>query len=66
MRYAVDVLHLDREGRILAVETLKPWRVSRYVSTAHSVLELASGEASRLGLAEGTLGLDLECAENLR
>jgi uncharacterized protein len=54
MRYAIDVVHLDAAGTVVAVETLKPWRLSRYVARAHSVLELKAFEAGRLGFSVGT------------
>jgi len=53
MRYPIDVVHLDREGRVLLIETLVPWRVGRFVWAGHSVVELAGGESSRLGIVAG-------------
>lgn len=53
MRYALDVVFLDREGRVLAVrEHVRPWRfcVGR---GAHAVVELHHGAARRLGIALG-------------
>ena len=44
MKFAIDVLFLDRELRVVRVlERLKPWRLSPWVFRAHSVLELAGG-----------------------
>jgi len=44
MRFAIDVLFLDRELKVVRVmENLKPWRLSPWVFRAHSVLELAGG-----------------------
>ncbi|HBL15516.1 MAG: hypothetical protein A2X36_12955 [Elusimicrobia bacterium GWA2_69_24] len=44
MRFPIDVLFLDREGRVRRViSDLKPWRLSPWVWAAHSVLELAGG-----------------------
>lgn len=44
MRFAIDVLFLDREGRVARViEGLKPWRLSPWVFRAKSVLELRGG-----------------------
>jgi uncharacterized membrane protein (UPF0127 family) len=55
MRYAIDVVYLDRGGTVLAVETLRPFRLGRRIRGAHSVLELAAGEAARLGLEAGSV-----------
>jgi len=44
MRFAIDVLFLDRGLKVVRVlEGLKPWRLSPWVFRAHSVLELAGG-----------------------
>ena len=49
MRYAIDVVFLDREGRVLKVcPALKPLRMAM-ARGARQVIELAAGEASRLG-----------------
>jgi uncharacterized protein len=53
MRYTIDVVHLDRGGRVIEVEQLSPWRLGVYRGEAASVLELAAGEAARLGLEVG-------------
>lgn len=44
MRFAIDVLFLDRGLRVVHVaENLAPWRLSRWIWRSHSVLELAGG-----------------------
>lgn len=44
MRFAIDVLFLDARLTVVrVVEDMKPWRVSPWVSEAHSVLELRGG-----------------------
>ena len=44
MRFPIDVLFLDRGLKVVRVlENLKPWRLSPWVFSAHSVLELAGG-----------------------
>lgn len=53
MRFAIDVVFLDREGVVLSVvPALLPWRVAA-AWRAHACLELAAGGAARLGLAPG-------------
>jgi uncharacterized membrane protein (UPF0127 family) len=53
MRFAIDVLFLDRELRVLrVVESLKPWRFAG-CRGAHAVLELAPGSAASRGVAVG-------------
>ncbi len=44
MRFAIDVLYIDREGRVLAaIEALKPWRLGPYLKNSRDVLELPVG-----------------------
>jgi uncharacterized membrane protein (UPF0127 family) len=44
MRYPIDVLFLDEEARVLhVIADMRPYRMSRYVRAARSVLELPPG-----------------------
>ncbi len=53
MGYSIDAVFLDRSGRILrVVERIAPWRFAACPG-ARAVLELAAGEAARLGLRTG-------------
>ncbi|MDP2371654.1 MAG: DUF192 domain-containing protein [Rhodoferax sp.] len=53
MRYAIDVVFLDRAGVIQKiVPTLKPWRMAACVG-AYQTLELAAGQAGALRLSPG-------------
>lgn len=54
MKFAIDALYLDSEGKVLAVRrALKPWRMTFPVARARQVLELPSGGAG--DIAEGDL-----------
>lgn len=53
MRFAIDAVFVDRDLEVVAVfEELRPWRFARGKG-AHSVIELAAGECSRVGIATG-------------
>lgn len=53
MRQPIDVAYLGRDGRVRkVVRHLAPWRVSADWSAAQA-LELAAGQADRLGLQAG-------------
>jgi uncharacterized membrane protein (UPF0127 family) len=53
MRFPIDVVFLDRGGVVLKiVENLRPWR-SAGARRAHATLELAEGEAARVGISVG-------------
>jgi hypothetical protein len=44
MKFPIDVLFLDGGLKVRRViENLKPWRLSPWVSSAHSILELKAG-----------------------
>lgn len=48
MRFALDLVFLDRKGRIVRIMTgVKPWRITAPVFGATCVLELESGAAQR-------------------
>ena len=53
MAYAIDVVHLDADARVLSVQTLRPWRLGRFVWRAAGVLETRAGEAQRLQMVPG-------------
>jgi uncharacterized membrane protein (UPF0127 family) len=60
MRFPVDLVFVDGGGRILRIHAaVPPWRV-RICLGAHSVIELAAGQAASLGLAVG------DCLERRR
>ena len=53
MPYAIDVLFIDREGRVLQVAAdLQPWR-ARFCRGAYAALELRAGQAAQYGLIAG-------------
>lgn len=44
MRFPLDLVFMDRDGKVLAVKReVKPWRMTWPVWRAHSVLEVAAG-----------------------
>ena len=53
MRYPIDVVHIDRRGRVLAVAQIKPWRLGRWHAQASGVLEMRAGVAAALGFGVG-------------
>jgi uncharacterized membrane protein (UPF0127 family) len=61
MRFPIDAVFLDREQRVVRVAAgLKPWRTA-VARRSRSVLELAAGEAARVGLQPGNvLRLEVE------
>lgn len=65
MRYAIDVVFLDRAGMIKKiVPALKPWRMAACAG-AYQTLELAAGAAARLQFAPGR-AVDLMSIESMR
>jgi len=59
MRFAIDVLFLDREGRVKRVLLrLRPWRVSPIVFGARTVVELPAGTLTDRSLVGKKLRLE--------
>lgn len=61
MRFPIDVVFLDGERRVLRVASaVRPWRTAA-ARKAREVVELAAGEAERVGVAAGSvLRLEVE------
>jgi len=56
MRFAVDVLFVDGDGRVLRVlESIRPWRASSVVRGAKAAIELPAGTAALTGVGAGTV-----------
>lgn len=54
MRYSIDVLHLDSECRIVAIEeNLKPWKLGKIHSFTTQIIELSSGVICKTNLKIG-------------
>lgn len=53
MRFPIDVVYLNGDMQVVAVETVKPWRLGGIHPGAKHVLELEAGSA--VGLVPGTL-----------
>ncbi len=54
MRFAIDVVYLDKSGQVAkVVPALKPFRASGMVRGAHSVIELPSGTIASTGTVVG-------------
>jgi uncharacterized protein len=44
MKFPIDIVFLDKGNKVVyIVEGIRPWKVSKLVRNAHSVLELPSG-----------------------
>lgn len=53
MLFAIDVVYMDKNGRILKIiENLQPWRISACWGSKN-VLEMPAGSARKAGLAVG-------------
>jgi len=54
MRFPIDALFLDGEGRVVAAaEAMRPWRISRHYAAARDVLELPAGTIAATGTRSG-------------
>lgn len=56
MRFAIDVIFLDRHGRVVAIQAgMAPFRIGSLVKAADSALEVPAGTAARTGTIPGDL-----------
>jgi len=56
MRYSIDAVFINKEGRVLGIfEDLAPFRFSSYIREACSVLELKAGSAGRASIRIGDI-----------
>jgi uncharacterized protein len=54
MKFAIDVVFLDRRGRVVrALAGLGPWRATRFHLRADQAVELPAGTLARTGTREG-------------
>ena len=54
MRFAIDVIALDKELRVLKTwQRMRPWRLTPVSMKIHCVLELAPGQVQRLNIQPG-------------
>jgi uncharacterized protein len=54
MRFAIDALYLDGQGRVVrAVRQLAPWRIGPMEPTAECVIEMPVGTIEASGTIEG-------------
>jgi uncharacterized membrane protein (UPF0127 family) len=53
MRFPIDIIFLDRSGRVLKIRHRVPARRVAFSTTAHAVLELPSGTAEAVGIKVG-------------
>jgi uncharacterized protein len=56
MRYPIDVLFLDEQGRVVGLRPeLRPWRMTPFFGDALATLELPSGRVTAMGTLRGDL-----------
>jgi len=55
MKFTIDVIFLDKNKKIIHLETLKPFRVSKYVWKARAVVEFPEGTIKQHNLTKGMI-----------
>lgn len=53
MRVPIDVIYLDEDDVVLAVDTVSPWHIGKRHEGCRSVVEVASGYAAFAGISVG-------------
>ena len=52
MKIAIDVVYLDKEFRVVGVETVAPWKVGHFFKGAKHILEVNAGSASGISVGD--------------
>lgn len=56
MRFAIDVIFIDKNNKILYIEdSMRPGKVSKVVRHARGVVELCAGRAAECGIKTGDI-----------
>jgi uncharacterized membrane protein (UPF0127 family) len=55
MRFAIDVAHLDRRGRVLAVRSMPPGRMGPLLLRTRAILEAEAGAFEQWGIVPGVM-----------
>lgn len=54
MRFALDVIYLDQNGRVVKIdENIQPGKICKTVRNAKSVIEMKASAAAKLGINQG-------------
>jgi len=53
MRFAIDVAHLDGDGVVLRITTMKQHRLGAFIVHSRSVVETEAGAFARWGVVKG-------------
>ena len=48
MKFTIDVVFIDKHNKIIRLETLKPFKISKYVWKAKAVMNLQNNRAKPL------------------
>ncbi|QCJ44029.1 DUF192 domain-containing protein [Bacillus sp. S3] len=56
MKFPIDVVLLNERNEVIKVyPNLKPWRMTKPLKAAHSILELPAGSINNLGIIVGNI-----------
>ncbi len=54
MGYSIDAIFLDKKNKVIAIyNNIRPFRVTKFIKNAFSVLELVSGTVGKTSLSVG-------------
>ncbi len=53
MRFPIDVVLVDRDGKVVGVELMKPWRMMLPRKNTKHIIELRANRSAELGIRAG-------------
>lgn len=52
MKFSIDAIYLSKDMKVLDKETVRPWRIGKFVKKAKHVLELPEGAAKDIVIGD--------------
>lgn len=52
MQIPIDVVYLNKESRVVGVETVQPWKIGHFYKGAKHVLEVKAGSAANIAVGD--------------
>lgn len=52
MKVTIDVVYLSKDMEVLYIETVKPWKIGKFVKNAYNILELKEFRAKEIAVGD--------------
>lgn len=52
MKFTIDAVYLSKDMKVLYKETIRPWRIGKFVKNTYNILELKEGKAEKISVGD--------------